>query len=132
MHFLCLRFPRVTSLIVFGGVLVAVLLGWTAPAHATGERLVDDYRSVYGTPGVAAAVIDGSSVETIVRGRDGDGNAVTLRTPFRIASLSKSITATAIMLLTDRFSVDDPVVKVLPEFKMADPRYTMITERSLS
>ncbi|WP_231509830.1 serine hydrolase domain-containing protein [Streptosporangium roseum] len=132
MHFLHLRFPRVTSLLILGGVLVAVLLGWTAPAHATGERLVDDYRSAYGTPGVAAAVIDGSSVETIVRGRDGDGNAVTPRTPFRIASLSKSMTATAIMLLTDRFSVDDPVVKVLPEFKMADPRYTKITVRSSS
>ncbi|MEU0521808.1 hypothetical protein [Streptosporangium sp. NPDC006007] len=71
-----------TSLLalVLGGVLVALLPGWTAPAHATGERLVDDYRSVYGTPGVAAAVIDGPSVERIVRGRDGDGNAVTART----------------------------------------------------
>ncbi|MEV8630940.1 hypothetical protein AB0395_04720 [Streptosporangium sp. NPDC051023] len=93
MHFLRLRFPRVTSLIVLGGVLVALLLGWTAPAHATGERLVDDYRSVYGTPGVAAAVIDGTSVETIVRGRDGDGNAVTARTRFRIAGRSHSAVA---------------------------------------
>jgi hypothetical protein len=62
--------------------VLAVLLGWTPPAHAGGERLVDDYR----TPGVAAAVIDGSSVETIVHGRDGDDNAVTPWTPFRIAS----------------------------------------------
>jgi CubicO group peptidase (beta-lactamase class C family) len=124
---------RLTSLIVLGGVLVAVLLGWTAPAHATGERLVDEYRSVHGTPGVAAAVIDGSSVETIVRGRDGDGNPVTARTPFRIASMSKSMTATAIMLLVDRdrVSLDDPVVKLLPEFRMADPRFTAITVRQL-
>jgi CubicO group peptidase (beta-lactamase class C family) len=42
------------------------------------------------------------------------------------------MTATAIMLLTDRFSVDDPVVKVHPEFKMTDPRYTKITGRSSS
>ncbi|MER6171101.1 serine hydrolase domain-containing protein [Streptosporangium sp. NPDC001681] len=122
-----------TSLIVLGGVLVALLLGWTAPAHAAGERLVDDYRSVYGTPGVAAAVIDGSSVETIVRGRDGDGNAVTARTRFRIASMSKSMTAAAIMLLVDRdrVSLDDPVVKVLPDFRMADPRFTGITVRQI-
>lgn len=133
VHFPHLRFPRVTSLIVLGGVLVAVLLGWTAPAHATGERLVDDYRSVYGTPGVAAAVIDGASVETIVRGRDGDGNAVTARTRFRIASMSKSMTAAAIMLLVDRHrvSLDDPVVKVLPDFRMADPRFTGITVRQV-
>ncbi|MFD8562821.1 serine hydrolase [Streptosporangium canum] len=127
MSFPRLRLPLVISLFV-----LAVLLGWTAPAHAGGERLVDEHRSVYGTPGIAAAVIDGASVETIVRGRDGDDNAVTPRTPFHIASLSKSMTATAIMLLTDRFSVDDPVVKVLPEFKMADPRHTKITHRARS
>ncbi|WP_245691062.1 serine hydrolase [Sinosporangium album] len=111
---------------------VVMLFGWTAPAYAGDQELIDDYRSVYGTPGIAAAVIDGSSVETIVRGRDGDDNAVAPRTPFRIASLGKSMTATAIVLLTGRFSGDDPVVKVLPEFKVADPRYTKITVRSSS
>ncbi|GII93346.1 serine hydrolase domain-containing protein [Sinosporangium siamense] len=133
MHFLRLRFPRVTSHLVLAGVLVAVLLGWTAPARATGERQIDDYRTVYGTPGVAAAVINGSSVETIVRGRDGDGNAVTARTRFRIGSMSKSMTAAAIMLLVDRgrISLDEPVVKVLPGFKMADPRFAGITVRQI-
>ncbi|WP_245789988.1 serine hydrolase domain-containing protein [Streptosporangium canum] len=133
MRFPRLRLPRVISLLVLGGVLVAVLLGWTAPAHAAGGRLVDDYRSVYGTPGVAAAVIDGSSVETIVRGRDGDGNAVTARTRFRIASMSESMTAAAIMLLVDRdrVSLDDPVVKLLPDFQMADPRFARITVRQV-
>ncbi|GHE40372.1 hypothetical protein GCM10017673_48440 [Streptosporangium violaceochromogenes] len=109
-----------------------MLVGRTAPACAGDQELIDDYRSVYGAPGVAAAVIDGSSVETIVRGRDEDDSAVTPRTPFRIASLNKSMTATAIMPLTDRFSVDDPVVKVLPEFKTADPHHTKITVRSSS
>lgn len=90
-----------------------MLVGWTAPAYA-GDR----------------EPIDGSSVETIARGRDGDDHAVTPRTPFRIASLSESMTAT--MRLTGRFSVDDPVVKVLPEFKRADPRTTKITVRSSS
>ncbi|MGV9310518.1 serine hydrolase [Nonomuraea sp. NPDC003727] len=115
-------FPRLRLPLVISLFVLAVLLGWTAPAHAGDQELIDDYRSVYGTPGVAAAVIDGSSVETIVRGRDGDDNAVTPRTPFRIASLSKSMTATAIMLLTDRFSVDDPVVKFTPSSRRATPR----------
>ncbi|MFI9559414.1 hypothetical protein [Nonomuraea endophytica] len=88
-----------TSLPVLCGVL-----GWTAPAQATGEQLVDD---VHGRDG------------------DGDGNTVTARTPFRIASLSKSMTA--IMPLTD-----DPIVMILPEFKMTDPRDTKITARSSS
>lgn len=128
-----LRSPRVTFLSAVAAVLVAVLLGSATPAHATGRGLVDDYRSAYATPGVAAAVIDGSSVETTVRGRDGDGNAVTAGTPFRIASMSKSMTATAVMLLVDRGRVvlDDPVVTVLPEFRMADPRFTAITVRQL-
>ncbi|GAA4928426.1 CubicO group peptidase (beta-lactamase class C family) [Nonomuraea thailandensis] len=114
-------------------LLLALLPGWTAPAHAASGRLVDDYRSVYGTPGVAAAVIDGSSIETITRGRDGDGNPVTPRTRFRIASMSKSMTAAAIMLLADRdrVSLDDPVVRHLPAFTMADPRFTRITVRQL-
>ncbi|MEU7899442.1 hypothetical protein AB0B45_42150 [Nonomuraea sp. NPDC049152] len=72
-----MSFPRLCLPLVISLLALAVLLGWTAPTLAGGERLVDDYRSVYGTPGVAAAVINGSSVEKIVRGRDGDGNAVT-------------------------------------------------------
>ncbi|RSN15495.1 hypothetical protein DMB42_01215 [Nonomuraea sp. WAC 01424] len=51
---------------------VVMLVGWTAPAFAGDQEL-----------------IDGSSVETIVRVRDGDDNAVTPRMPFRAASLSK-------------------------------------------
>ncbi|MET9340347.1 hypothetical protein [Nonomuraea sp. NPDC003804] len=39
MSFPRLRLPLVISLFV-----LAVLLGSTAPAHAGGERLVDDYR----------------------------------------------------------------------------------------
>ena len=47
--------------------------------------------------------------------------------------MSKSMTATAIMLLVDRdrVSLDDPVVKALPDFRMADPRFTRITVRQL-
>ncbi len=52
-----------------------MLLGWAASAPATGERLVDDYRSVYGTPGVAAALIDGAAVEVSDRPRSGTGTA---------------------------------------------------------
>lgn len=107
------------------------------PVHAgTGaatEALVDDYRSAYDTPGMAVAVVDGSSVETTVRGHDGDGAAVTPATPFRGASMSKPMTAAAVMLLVERgeFALDDRVADVLPEFTMADPRFREITVRQL-
>ena len=47
------------------------------------------------------------------------GRAMTTDTLFRIASMTKPITATAIMILQDegRLKVDDPVEKHLPEFK---------------
>ncbi|MFI6389735.1 hypothetical protein [Nonomuraea sp. NPDC050540] len=102
-----MRFLR----LILRGVVMPI--GRTAPACA-GDR----------------EPIDGSSVEAIARGRDGDDHAVTPRTPSRIASLSESMTA--IMRLTGRISVDDQVIEVLPEFKMADPRYTKITVCSSS
>ncbi|MFE3457459.1 serine hydrolase domain-containing protein [Nocardiopsis aegyptia] len=105
------------------------------PAHAdaSGGGLVDDYRAAYDNPGVAAAVIDGDSVETMVRGNDGDGAAVTPDTRFRVASMSKSMTAASVMLLVERgeLDLDDPVAAVLPGFTMDDPRYRDITVRHL-
>ncbi|MFI9597413.1 hypothetical protein [Nonomuraea sp. NPDC052265] len=53
-----------TCLLGLGGVFVAVLLGWTATAHATGERLVDDYRAG------ARANLAGASSCTLLRPQD--------------------------------------------------------------
>ncbi|MGW5876353.1 serine hydrolase domain-containing protein [Nocardiopsis terrae] len=102
-------------------------------ADTAGEELVDTYQEAYENPGLAVAVIDGDSVETMVRGNDGNGDAITSETRFRIASMSKSMTAASIMLLLERgkFDLDDPVVDVLPEFTMADPRFRDITVRHL-
>jgi CubicO group peptidase (beta-lactamase class C family) len=52
---------------------------------------------------------------------------------FRIASLSKSFTALAVMQLVDAglLQLDDPVQDHLPEFQMADPRAHQITVRQL-
>jgi CubicO group peptidase (beta-lactamase class C family) len=51
----------------------------------------------------------------------------------RIASLSKSFTALAVMQLAEAgdLRLDDPVVRHLPEFAMADPRAEQITIRQL-
>ncbi|WP_201851064.1 serine hydrolase domain-containing protein [Myceligenerans indicum] len=116
-------------------VLAAMLLaGAPAPAHAaTPGELVDAYQAAYDNPGLAVAVIDGDTVKTVLRGHDGDGNPVTPRTPFRIASMSKSMTAASVMILAERgtLDLDDPVVDVLPEFTMNDPRSRAITVRQL-
>ena len=58
---------------------------------------------------------------------------VTANTRFNIGSTSKMFVAVATLLLADdgKLSVDDPVVKHLPEFVMKDPRYRDITVRML-
>lgn len=54
-------------------------------------------------------------------------------TRFNIGSTSKMFAAVAILLLADdgKLSLEDPVVKHIPEFVMKDPRYRDITVRML-
>lgn len=120
------------------GLLCVLVFGMALPVAAdappsTAETAVEAYSRTFATPGVAAAVIDDGEIETVLTGRDGAGAAVTSETPFRIASMSKSMTATAIMILVQdgRLRLDDRVVDVLPEFVMADARHAEITIRQL-
>lgn len=123
--------------------IVSTLIGSTlllpATAHAVespddrAAHAVQDYVDAFAVPGVAAAVLTLDGVEHVVTGRDGRGAAITSDTPFRIASLSKSMTATAIMALVQdgTLDLDDRVVDLLPEFAMEDPRHEDITVRQL-
>jgi CubicO group peptidase (beta-lactamase class C family) len=66
-------------------------------------------------------------------GVDAAGTPVTRQSLFRIASLSKSTTALAVMQLVDTglLRLDDPVQQHLPEFQLADPRAGHVTVRQL-
>ncbi|MGO4487100.1 serine hydrolase domain-containing protein [Microbacterium sp. 2RAF4] len=114
---------------IFGGTLSAA----ASDASTDHEGAIGSYAEAFATPGVAAAVVSNGDVDLIVHGRDGAGDPITPQTPFRIASMSKSITATAIMLLVQdgALALDDRVVERLPEFTMADPRHQDITIRQL-
>jgi CubicO group peptidase (beta-lactamase class C family) len=83
------------------------------------ERMPDLARQV-GAPGLSwGVVIDG---ELAASGSVGvhtpDGPPVTTATVFRIASMTKSFTALAILALRDegKLSLDDPVSRHIPEF----------------
>ncbi|MFA6008100.1 MAG: serine hydrolase domain-containing protein, partial [Candidatus Shapirobacteria bacterium] len=54
-------------------------------------------------------------------------------TLFNIGSISKTFTASAVMALVDegKVELDVPVLRYLPEFAMADPRFRNITVRML-
>ena len=60
-------------------------------------------------------------------------NPVDSHTRFNIGSVSKMFPAVAVLLLVDdgKISLDDPVVKYVPDFKMKDDRYRDITVRML-
>ncbi len=71
-----------------------------------------------GLPGMAAAVVRGDRTVVVGVGRDGSGGTVSPRTRFRVASLSKSFTAVAVLQLVQAglISLDEPVRAHLPEF----------------
>ena len=73
-------------------------------------------------PGAVAAVTRGDTTEFAVVGDQAFGGApMTRDSIFRIASLSKPVTAAAVLMLVDdgRIALDDPVGRWLPE--IADP-----------
>ena len=90
------------------------------------ERIFDDHRRRQGIPGVAfGVVIDGDLVLAKglgVRNVASD-DPVTPDTVFRIASMTKSFTALAILKLRDegKLSLEDPAAKWIPE--LADLTY---------
>jgi CubicO group peptidase (beta-lactamase class C family) len=111
-------------------VLTLALLSLTQPGSAqlspdSSFRALDTYLRSELTrlriPGAAVAVVRGDSlVYSIVFGQaDGSGRPVTLETPFMIGSITKSVTAVAVMQLVDdgRLALDSPVTRYLPWFQ---------------
>jgi CubicO group peptidase (beta-lactamase class C family) len=116
-------------------VLAVLLLGTATPAAAaTRTPDVDGYVRAYldhtGLPGAAVAVTHGSEVVRVAGyGHDAAGTPITASTRLPIASLSKSMTAFAVLRLG--IGLDEPVTRYLPEFRLADPRGARITVRML-
>jgi NADH dehydrogenase FAD-containing subunit/CubicO group peptidase (beta-lactamase class C family) len=87
-------------------------------------------------PGVAVGVVRGDSV-IYLRGfgrADPSGRPVTPQTPFLIGSITKSLTALAVLQLAERGQVDldAPVQRYLPWFRVGDsPASSQITVRQL-
>ena len=82
------------------------------------------------------AVMDGGKIvysEGFGSAERKTGKSVDRSTRFNIGSTSKMFVATAILLLADegKVSIDEPVVKYIPEFEMKDRRYRDITVRML-
>ncbi len=77
-------------------------------------------------PGISLAIIEGDRI-AYTRGfgqAQPGGEAPSPQTPFFIGSLTKSITALAVMQLTEagKIELDAPVQRYLPWFRVADPQ----------
>jgi len=136
---------RAVRLITVGAAVLLTVVATSLPGAAAGpyrqepvSSAVDTYLSSVlnesAIPGAAVAVTRGDRV-LLVRGYgvDSQDTPVTEESLFRIASLSKSFTALAVMQLVDAglLDLDDPVQEHLPEFQLADPRAGQITVRHL-
>jgi len=126
-------------LLFLGAVLAAAQQPYTPPRFEDPDRLdriqsvlpqLDElYRLHAATnriPGfVYGVVADGHLVHLHAEGLADveSGRPVTLGTRFRVASMSKSFTAAAILKLRDagKLSLEDPVSKHLPEFRKVVP-----------
>lgn len=89
------------------------------------DAFVRDQVRRHGIPGLALAVVEGEQIVHLggYGKADQSGRPVTPQTPFVLASVSKPITALAIMQLVEagKVELDAPVQRYLPTFQLADP-----------
>jgi CubicO group peptidase (beta-lactamase class C family) len=119
--------------------ICAVLTGLLAPDicySASADPLAglsqtaESARAQWNAPGLAAAVVKDDRVVFMqgfgVRNL-GQDSPVDVHTAFTIASTTKAFVAVALGMLVDdgKLDWDDPIVKHLPEFRVADPRVTL-------
>jgi len=107
--------------------------GGRIPAAEMDRFLAENLRHT-ALPGVAVAVVDRKGPLYFGNaGTTSAGAPIGPDTPFRVASVSKSFTAFAVLLLVDRglVDLDAPVTRYLPDFRLADDRASSITVRHL-
>jgi len=92
---------------------------------AVTERGMD----MWHVPGMSVAVVSGDEI-LLQKGFGstaiGNGQAVDEHTMFAIASTTKAMVVAGILMLVDegKLSLDDPVIKHIPELHFADPAFT--------
>lgn len=107
-----------------------------ADAFAAVDAYVEQVMAEQSLPGLQLAIVQGGEVAHVraFGVADPNGRPMTNTTPMYIASVSKSITALAVMQLVEAgtLELDAPVRRYLPWFRVADPAATeQITIRQL-
>ncbi|HML48005.1 MAG TPA: serine hydrolase domain-containing protein, partial [Clostridia bacterium] len=131
-----LLWTLVAGLLAAGGALAETSGVLEHPDWDQIDRYIESQMADCRIPGFSLGIVrDGELLYMKGYGRaDDTGRAVTPQTPFLIGSVSKSITAMAVMQLVEagRIGLDDPVQTYLPGFALADERASgAITVRML-
>nr|WP_239533995.1 serine hydrolase domain-containing protein [Thalassobacillus pellis] len=98
------------------------------------DKFVTNYLERNGLPGAAIVIVkDGKLVYENGYGHDSKGEPLTEKSSMRIASVSKSFTAFAVLQLVDegKIQLDYPVVEYIPEVNLDDARWKEVTVRQL-
>ncbi|MEV6335597.1 serine hydrolase domain-containing protein [Nocardia vinacea] len=98
------------------------------------DRYMSEYLSRTRLPGASIAITHGDRVVYVAGyGHDSSGAAIGATSRMPIASVSKSMTALAVMQLVDagKVRLDAPVREYLTDFRLADSRGDRITVREL-
>ena len=129
-------------------LLALLVVTWAAPASAAGTPSVDDALDAVaayapqamqeqGTPGLSVAITDRTHTLRIITlgfaNRDAK-IAVTPQTRFAIGSITKSMTALALLQLHDagRFDLNAPAKRYLPWFSIETPVQPVLVHELLS
>ena len=100
------------------------------------EPFLRQQMAAQNVPGLAIGVVkNGTVVYARAFGQKSlnSQDAMTTRSLFHQASLTKPVAATCIMQLVEqgKISLEDPIIKHVPYFKVNDPRYKTITIRHM-
>lgn len=100
------------------------------------EAMVLKQKDLFDVPGIATGVIiNDTTIYAKAHGFRGldNGNVLTTKSLFHMASVSKPFVATAIVQLVEKnkIELDEKLIYYLPYFKMADERYKDITIRQM-
>ena len=103
----------------------ARLAAASAPDPARIAAFISDEIKRHRIPGLALGLVEGDQIIHLqgFGKADQTGRAVTPQTPFVLASVSKPLTALAVMQLVEasRVELDAPVQRYVPDFRLADP-----------
>lgn len=92
------------------------------------DSYTETVRKSWNVPAIAVVIVHKGKIYTILKGTRSisDNSPINEHTRFHVLSLTKGITATVMLKLAEqgRISLDDPIAKYVPDFKLSNPKAT--------